>query len=135
MTLVLTRNKFQEDGIFSKLTDENGFLIACTAEHAYNKLPKVPNGTYTCIRGTHRLHDMIPFETFEISGVDGHDNILFHVGNYAQSDSDGCVLLGDKVVKAVNQANAVMMVTNSKATFQKFMDKLKNTDRFYLIVR
>ena len=135
MTLVLTRNKFQEDGIFSTLTDEHGTVIARTLEHSYNNKPKMSSGSYGCKRGAHRLHNMThDFETFEIEGVKGHDNILFHVGNY-NADSEGCVLLGEKVVKACNQANSTMMVTNSKATFAKFMALLDGVDSFTLIVR
>ncbi len=136
MTLVLTRNKLQEDGIFSTLTDEHGAVLAKTAEHSYNNKPKLTNGTYKCVRSPHRLHGMTSdFETFEITGVSGHSNILYHWGNFPQHDSDGCVLVGDAIKKAVNQANATLMVTNSKSTFAKFMDKLKDVNEFYLIVR
>src|SRR4051812_34647731 len=95
MNLKLVRKEFRQDGIFSELYDEQDNLIAHTLEHAYllggkgpgeegyTYIPKIPNGTFTCQRGPHRLHGMDhDFETFEITGVEGHDNLLFHWGNY-----------------------------------------------------
>lgn len=133
MTLTLTRNEFREDGIFSTLTDSAGRKIASTLEHSYEKdgkwLPKILNGTYKCVRGTHRLHSMsTSFTTFEITGVEGHTNLLLHVGNFA-SDSDGCLLLGESVAKTRPQ-----MILKSKPTFEAFMTLLQGLDSFTLTV-
>lgn len=137
MTLVLTRNKRQMDGVFSTLTDEHGAVLAKTLEHAYgdNFEPKLQPGSYGCKRGAHRLHGMTSdFETFEVEGVKGHKGILFHVGNY-NADSDGCILLGEKVQNASVHANTTLMITNSKAAFASFMSKVAGSDSFVLIVR
>lgn len=134
MNLTLTRNKFRPDGVFSTLTNDLGEVVAFTLEHSYDNLPKLQPGAYTCVRGQHQLHHMTaPFETFEIKGVIGHSNILFHWGNY-NADSDGCVLLGEKVVPAAKAANAALMVTNSKVTFAKFMELQQGVDSFTLSV-
>src|SRR5882757_797524 len=92
-TLTLTRKDFRSDGIFSELTDEKGNFIAVTLEHSYNNKPKLYNGTFQCVKGIHKLHDGIPFEAYEVTGVSGHIGILFHIGNF-NNDSDGCILLG-----------------------------------------
>jgi hypothetical protein len=135
MDLKLTRKQFISDGVFSELSDADGNLIAHTLEHAYlqddgSYLPKIPNGTYTCVRGMHQLDGMTqPFSTFEITGVQGHTNLLFHVGNY-NSDSEGCVLLG----LAVSWSGSHQIIINSKVTFTKFMQLQSGLDKFVLNV-
>lgn len=120
----------------------DGEKVAETLEHAYpdeadnmcNYQPKLQAGEYKCVRGTHQLSgNSSKFETFEITGVSGHSGILFHVGNF-NKDSDGCVLIGDKTIKACSAANSTLMVTNSKVAFAKLMKLLENVDSFTLIV-
>lgn len=129
MKFTLKRKEFRADGIFSELSDESGKVIAHTLEHSYSNKPKVKDGEYECVRGQHKLHSG-PLETFEIMGVKGHYGILFHVGNY-NKDSDGCVLLGSKVLITKNDH----MVINSKDTFKKFMEMLKGVNKFQLVVK
>lgn len=121
----LVRENCKPTGIFGSLQDDSGNVICVTLEHSYDCVPKVPNGTYKCIRSIHALHDGVKFETFEITGVAGHSGILFHIGNY-NGDSSGCVLLG----KTVNGD----AITNSKVTFNKFMTMLVEVDEFTLTV-
>lgn len=136
MIMTLTRDMYRPDGIFGELHDEDANRIAVTLEHAFqdmyvNYLPKIPKGTYTCVRGLHRLNGMRgDFETFEVTGVAGHSGLLFHWGNY-QSDSSGCILLGEQI----NGEEGHDMVTNSRATFAKFMALLKGIDSFELLVQ
>lgn len=139
MNLVLTRKQRRPDGIFSELRDEEGNLVAQCLEHAYPSAfpegsgyePKVPNGSFQCQRGMHRLEGMRgPFVTFEVTGVPGHSNILFHCGNY-QCDSMGCVLLG----QAVEACGPRQMITNSRTTFAQFMELQRGLDQFTLTVQ
>jgi Family of unknown function (DUF5675) len=130
MTLTLTRKDFRDDGIFSELTDEKGNFVAVTLEHSYDSLPKLYDGTFSCIRGVHRLHNNVPFETFEITGIQGHTGVLFHVGNY-NSDSDGCVLVGDDVK---DMDNGSRMIAHSMIAFSKFMALLEKVNEFTLVV-
>lgn len=129
MTLRLIRREFRPDGIFSELKDEKGNILAQCVEHSYGSKPKLQFGKYTCRRGIHKLHDLKPFETFEICGVRGHSGVLFHVGNW-HTDSDGCVLLGSGIA----QSKKGQMVTSSKQTFHEFMEKLEGQNSFTLIV-
>lgn len=129
MDLKLKREKHQEDGIFGILVDKRGKVLAYTLEHSYDLKPKLPNGTFKCVRGMHCLKGGKPFETFEITGVEGHTGILFHTGNW-NKDSSGCVLLGD----AIRESRQGEMITNSKVTFADFMDLQKNVNEFTLIV-
>ncbi len=128
--LKLIRKEFREDGIFSELCDSSGNILAHTLEHSYDCMPKLYDGEFTCIRGTHRLHNNIPFETFEITGVTGHSGILFHIGNW-NDDSDGCVLVGSKVA----QNSLGQMVTGSMQAFAEFMKLLEGQDNFILVVQ
>lgn len=123
---------FFQSGIFGELQNDDGSIICYTLEHAYpdpnssNYLPKVPAGVFTCKRGMHILEGMsAPFETFEITGVPGHTNILFHTGN-VNADSAGCVLLG--------QQRNNMEILGSRLAFAAFMDKTKYLDTFDLKV-
>lgn len=126
MTLKLIRRECKADGIFSDLCAENGVKLYSTLEHSYDCKPKIPNGTYTCVRGKHRLHGMTEdFETFEITGVEGHQGLLFHWGNW-QQDSSGCILLG--------LSRSGDMILHSREAFADFMEGLKGLDSFTLVV-
>jgi Family of unknown function (DUF5675) len=121
----LQRTRYTADGIFGWLLDSSGNGTAHTLEHSYDLKPKLPAGTYKCVRGKHQLHGGIPFETFEVTGVAGHSGILFHVGNY-NKDSDGCILLGAGTLPG--------MITNSRLAFALFMDSLRGINEFTLEV-
>ncbi len=131
----LTRTEHRPDGIFGVLTDVQGNVLAHTLEHSYDVggkwTPKIPNGTFTCVRGPHRLHNMDhDFETFEITGVPGHEGLLLHWGNWNR-DSEGCLLLG----RAEISLNGQHMVTASRDTFAKFMQLNDGIDTFQLLVK
>jgi hypothetical protein len=129
VNLTLRRTSFTKFGVFGILIDDKGSTIAYTLEHAYGDRfqPKLPDGTYTCRRGMHRLmHMRIDFETFEIENVPGHEDILFHTGN-TNEDSSGCVLLGEKI--------GIDFLLRSRAAFISFMELQKGLDTFQLTVK
>jgi len=138
MNLTLKHAEFSSDGIFGSLMDSDGNQIATTLEHAYptgngdgSYAPKLIPGIYKCVRGMHQLaHMRAPFETFEITGVVGHTNILFHVGNF-NDDSEGCVLLGAATTLG---PKGTQMLINSRSTFAKFMRLQDNVTEFLLTV-
>lgn len=134
MNITLKRREFLEQGIFGDYYDELGLHILVTLEHAYVQpdgtyKPKLPMGEYECVRGTHSLHNGVPFETFEITNVPGHTGMLIHPGNY-NNDSKGCTLVGEAEV----DSNGVEMITNSKKTFEGFMKLQTDVDTFKLTV-
>lgn len=140
MNLKLIRLTPSYDGVYGELFQEDNSLVGVTLEHAYptkeaasyvSYNPKLQDGVYTCVRGQHKLHDAIPFETFEITGVKGHSGILFHVGNY-NKDSEGCVLLGRRILH--NPDAEGRMISSSRNTFNKFMDIQKGINEFTLTV-
>ncbi len=134
MKLVRTDHRF--DGVFGRLYNDHGVPIAYSLEHSYVDLDgvcssKIPNGQYVCVRGIHQLHNGVPFETFEVTGVPHCTGILFHAGNF-DKDSEGCILLGNGVV---TQDDGIEMVVNSKHTFNDFMSSLHDIKEFILTVQ
>lgn len=129
MDLTLKRNRFGPYGIFGKLYNPEGIVIAHTLEHAFlfehEWYPIIPEGELKCIRGKHRLGIGPQFETFEVTGVEGHSGLLFHVGNYNE-DSTGCILLG--------QNSYERSVVYSRTAFNDFMNLQKGVDTFMLKV-
>ena len=137
--MILSRYEFGENGIFGTLSNEPDdaendtliFEVYATLEHAYLQtdgtyLSKIPNGSYKCVRGVHQLEGMTHcFETFEITGIEGHNDILFHQGNY-NKDSAGCVLLGKDRIDN--------MIMGSALAFGDFMDELDGIQTFQLTV-
>lgn len=137
MLIKLKRYAANHDGVLGKLFLENGHEFCFTLEHSYDSglgngsyTPKVPVGAYKCIRSQHRLHSSTAsFETFEVKGVPEHKGILFHTGNW-NDDSDGCILLGNNITTTPD----AHMITNSRATFKKFMELLTGFNEFTLVV-
>ena len=131
MNLTLRRDEYRADGIFSTLFDDLGNPIDRTLEHSYDNEPKIPPGTYTCVRGPHRLHGMTEdFSTFEVTGVEGHEGILFHWGNFNR-DSEGCILVGQS---KTTQSDNSEMITGSRLAFASLMALQAGVDEFTLTV-
>jgi hypothetical protein len=129
--LILQRVAYRDDGILSTCADASGTQVMVTLEHAFDLVPKIPSGTYICVRGPHRLNGMTQsFVTFEVSGVAGHTGLLFHWGNWNR-DSDGCILTGEAFANSANGE----MVTNSRESFVRFMALHDGVDTFQLEVR
>lgn len=130
MDLILIRKHHLSTGIFGELTLGDGVLVAVTLEHPYPNgkggySAKVASGGYVAKRGVHKLKNLIPFETFEVTGVKDHWGILFHTGNYAD-DSSGCILLGKYRVDN--------MIAKSKKAFDAFMAIQNGCNEFWLKV-
>lgn len=142
----LKYDSYRKDGIFGTFTFENDLSPFCkTISHAYYKdgtyLPIVmPRADpYPCQRGIHRLQDGVPFETFEITGIDGHSGLLFHPLNFNR-DSHGCTGLGERIVKYDSDKdgdidpNDDAMITRSHKTFEAWMKRLNGVNVFMLQV-
>lgn len=136
MDLTLNRSEFRPDGIFGSISDQHGKIVCSTLEHAYTKgdgvwYPKIPKGEFRCMLGQHRLASMThAFETYEIIGVPGHTNLLFHWGNF-NNDSEGCILVGELVAHRTIGSD---MITQSKKAFADFIALQSGTLSFLLTV-
>lgn len=136
MDLILQRTRVDSTGCFSQLTTVSGAPLWVTAEHSYQQAdgswkPKIPDGAYQCVRGVHELSDLVPFETFEVAGVQGHSGILFHKGNLPEKDSDGCILLGT----SFGELSGEPAVLQSALAFQGFLNLQKGLYSFSLTVK
>lgn len=138
MNLIAIRTMKRQDGIFSDWTDEAGAHLFFSVTHAYPDSiggwePKIPPGTYRCVRGHHTIGHGVHahlIETFEITGVAGHTGLLVHPGNW-QSASEGCECTG----RAFAESAQGEMVTHSEETFEAFMAMQEGLDEFTLTVR
>ena len=126
MNYTLTRNLFAVDGIMGELTDAGGNKLCDTLEHSYASKPKLPAGNYVCKRGLHQLHSGPAFSTFEVTGVEGHAGILFHVGN-TNKDSEGCILVGDRHAQET-------YLLGSRNAFEELSERWANLNEFSLTV-
>jgi hypothetical protein len=128
---------YRKDGIFGRLLDESGGLVAHTLEHAYpdgkgNWLPKVAADIYTCLR---HAPNRLPYVTFELQNVPDFQGkpvsgILIHVLNF-NHESQGCIGLGESISFI---ARGEEMLVNSKKAFEKFMALQKDVDSFNLVI-
>lgn len=132
MNCTIHRIQFNVNGIYSNLVDDSGNLLSVTLEHAFpNSLggydPIIQPGIYTCTR---RHSPRFGFDVFQVMNVPGHTFVEMHIGN-RNSDSDGCVLLGEC---GIGDGNGFNMVTNSRETFDKFMELQSGVESFTLTV-
>ncbi len=123
-TFKLIRYDYLQSGIFGVLLSDS---FKCeTLEHAYadgpNFVPKIPIGSYQCIR---RLSPKFGYDVFLVANVPGHDFVEIHIGNTNQ-DSDGCILLG--------QSREGGEILSSKLEFDSFMQFLSGINEFTLEV-
>ena len=86
----------------------------------------IPTGTYTAIRVVSPRFG----ETFEIANVPGRAAILFHAGNTSE-DTEGCILLG----RSFGMINGIAGIKDSKLALADFMDSLKGSDEFTIIIQ
>jgi hypothetical protein len=113
--LKLQTLSIEEDGCFSELLDETGKRLCFTLERTFdNNAVIIPNGTFNCVK---TFFHRGGYNTFELTGVEGHERLLFHCGN-SEADSIGCILVGlsQGVLdgkKAILQSRAAFAVFNS----------------------
>jgi hypothetical protein len=136
--IYLKRTDFLQNGIFGTLENDDKTLFFATAEHSFEVKtdpmsestvyqPAMDPGQYTCVLGEHTLiHHPVPFKAYQIYDVPRHSQILLHIGNFPQTDSEGCVLLG--------MARLEDMVTLSEKAFEAFMAAMNGVDKFQLLV-
>ena len=124
---VLERFAYLPEATLGKLTiDDNVFWIAERPWRGNKKeISCIPSGTYTCKRYVSKRFG----ETFEVTEVPNRTYILFHVGNFPEKDSHGCLLVGSSLM-----ANTPA-VASSKNAMAKFREILKDVENFELHIK
>jgi len=134
LSMRLCRNDWKSDRVFGTLFDQNMNQICKTMEPLFDGKPKIPDGSWTCIRGDHTLKFGVPIHTFEVRGVSGHWGLLFHTGNRPK-DSNGCILVGVSIVPDPYSKLGEEMLSSSKVAFGEFMKACNGWNAFPLSIR
>lgn len=124
---LLERIAYMPQGTLGKLTIGNE--VFWTAERPWRnnqqEVSCIPNGSYTCKAYTSKRFG----ETFEVTDVENRTYILFHVGNFPEKDSHGCILLGERLMD--NQ----VAVSSSKIAVNRFRETLKDVKSFEIEIK
>ena len=127
----IKRTHFRSDGTFGIL-DEEGQPFAVTVEPIKDAVGRylIPTGEYICKRV-----DSPKFgNTFEITGVKGHDHVLFHWGNF-DTDSLACVIVGEKFTVLKNRTAVGESKSVVNEGFNELLMRTEGIDEFKLIVQ
>ena len=124
---VLERFAYLPEATLGKLTiKDNTFWIAERPWRGNKKeVSCIPTGSYTCKSYTSKRFG----KTFEVTDVPDRTYILFHVGNFPEKDSHGCLLVGSSLM-----ANTPA-VASSKKAMTKFREILKDVESFELHIK
>jgi hypothetical protein len=85
----------------------------------------IPPGQYVC----KKIISPKFGETFQVIDVINRSMVLFHAGNFLK-DIRGCIILAQYYGKLRGER----AVLNSGKTFRRFMEIMKDVDKFYLTV-
>lgn len=125
----MTKNVDSSDGTFGVLWHEGMLPFCVTLERKWLNNKKgescIPSGEYLCKRVTSPKFG----NTFEVTGVQGRSEILFHKGNIDE-DSHGCIIVGEQFGELKNKT----AVLASGLAFDEFMLRLNGTMEFKLII-
>lgn len=124
---VLERFAYLPEATLGKLTiQDHVFWIAERPWRGNKKeVSCIPTGSYTCKAYTSKRFG----ETFEITEVPNRTYILFHVGNFPEKDSHGCLLVGSSLMAGKPAVSA------SKNAMTKFREILKDVESFEIEIK
>ncbi|MBI5233529.1 MAG: hypothetical protein HY880_04170 [Deltaproteobacteria bacterium] len=126
--MILKRIAENKDGTFGVLLDGD-VPFAVTLERQWRENQReiscIPEGSYTCKRVLSPRFG----ETFEITGIIGRTNILFHKGN-TSDDTHGCILVAESFATLNNKTS----IADSAGGFGEFMARSKGADGFAISI-
>ena len=134
MELTLTRKTRRRGYTEGVLTDENGKHLADTLEPQWRALARgekkvagktaIPEGTYdVVVTKSPRFGTYLPL----LVGVPGFEGIRMHAGNNAQTDSRGCILLGER--------NGAGMIINSRVTVRRVTEMMMRERKISITIK
>lgn len=139
---LLKYSSYLKYGIFGEFQfagDSKPFMETLTHSYLVNGtyMPITMPGIYECKRGIWMLDSGEQIETFEITGVAEHNDLLFHWGNY-NKNSKGCTLTGASRARYDSNGDGKIdamddeMITHSRDTFAAWMKRLDGINSFML---
>lgn len=128
ITIVRLEDNFRF-GVFGILLIQTEIFCWTLEPPEYGNIKKVsciPAGCYECCRIVSPRFTT----TYQVQGVPGRSEILFHRGNVVDH-TEGCIILGEKL----GNLRGDRAVLNSGNTFTKFLNRLKPYKQFNLIIK
>jgi len=128
-SVLLVRGFYREDGTFGMLgVDSVPICVSVERPWANNQkgISCIPVGVYQC----KRVNSPKFGNTFEVTGVSGRSEILFHSGN-VDDDSHGCIILGENFEPWTDGS---VSVRSSKQAFSEFLQALVGEESFELTI-
>lgn len=108
----------------------NDWPELCTLERGWEnnvrRKSRIPEGVYDL----QRIHSPKFGWTYEVAGVPGRTEIIFHAGN-TQTDTAGCILLG----KRWGRLDEKPAVLNSREGVKRFLKLMADRNHARLIIR
>lgn len=112
-----TIGKLYIDGEYFSDTLENKVRILNSYEDKVYGETAIPYGVYKVrLSYSNRFKKVLP----ELLNVNFFEGIRIHSGNYPIKDTQGCILVGENKQKG--------MILNSRATFNRLMDIIKDEE-------
>ncbi len=126
---LLLKRHVTETAVFGFLIGPKNIPFAVTLELPWKdnakRVSSIPQGVYVC----KRVQSPKFGNTFEVTGVEGRDRILFHGGN-TTADSLGCILVGH----GFDYVKGKPGIVQSQKEFGEFLKLQHGTDTFTLTV-
>ena len=120
--IVIKRVAILEEGAFGVML-MLGTPFAVTLERTFDDgQPVIPAGRYVC---KPRRYNRGGYQTYEITGVEGHSLLLFHKANW-ETDLEGCVGIGE----SFETLDGRIGIAQSSKGFIEFMDKVGDLPSF-----
>lgn len=124
---ILERFAYHPEATLGKLTINKEVFYIAERPWRNNKknVSCVPVGEYICKKYKSRKFG----ETYQLTDVPGRTYILFHVGNFPEKDSEGCLLVGEEIMKSKPA------IASSKKAMKRFMQTINGAESFGLKIK
>lgn len=137
IVMILRRFEYTDKETLSWLyvmdSKETLFVGACLEkpwkDNAKN-ISCIPTGRYLCTR--RKPTQKFNYEHLLVNGVPNRDAILFHIGNFALTDTQGCILVGTDFAD-INH-DGIKDITESRKAFMKLMKIFPKTGSVELYI-
>ena len=128
--ITMRRVSYLPEGTFGVIMQDN-IPFALTGELPWlgnqSQVSCIPCGKYIC----KRVNSPKFGDTFEITGIPGRSNVLFHKLNIPKKESKGCVGIGEEF----GMIGMNVAILASGKGYGEFMDRMKGVSGFELEIK